>query len=360
MSSPSSDRDRRAQKVNRWAAVIVPLILIAIVAWASYIVIVKVAVDRYLAKSSGRDAGDGVAVIVVYCLVLALTALCYLRLLVTIWYNPGYMPRRAGSGSGNTTTIDGSGLGSSPLLSSKHAQATGGHKHQGGLVPDYRNRIGDGTVTFAEERLAAKMKNLDSFRPRQLFLVDGDGLPRWCLECACWKPDRTHHCSDLGRVGGIVSETTMKFFLQFTFYASLLSLIVLVVTALSLTQDNGDNDAQLIAAVAVAAVFFVFAIGIFGNTFAMLITNRTTVESLGKTQSYAFAVLITPDWYPHDTSGPQKPFPFDVKTFPAAPDALYGIMSTRPGENPWDLGAWRNVGSVMGKSVRQGEKWRGE
>lgn len=46
----------------------------------------------------------------------------------------------------------------------------------------------------------------------------------WCDQCGGWKPDRTHHCSELERCvrnmghfcpwnGGIVRDSTYKFFL---------------------------------------------------------------------------------------------------------------------------------------------------
>ena len=42
-------------------------------------------------------------------------------------------------------------------------------------------------------------KNLDEFYNMDAFICENDGLPRWCFHCSCWKPDRSHHCGELGR-----------------------------------------------------------------------------------------------------------------------------------------------------------------
>jgi len=40
---------------------------------------------------------------------------------------------------------------------------------------------------------------LEAFYNRELFECEVDGLPRWCSTCKVWKPDRSHHCSEIGR-----------------------------------------------------------------------------------------------------------------------------------------------------------------
>ena len=42
-------------------------------------------------------------------------------------------------------------------------------------------------------------KNLHEFYNMDVFICENDGLPRWCFHCNCWKPDRSHHCGELGR-----------------------------------------------------------------------------------------------------------------------------------------------------------------
>ena len=42
-------------------------------------------------------------------------------------------------------------------------------------------------------------KNLHVFYNMEAFICENDGLPKWCFHCHCWKPDRSHHCGELGR-----------------------------------------------------------------------------------------------------------------------------------------------------------------
>lgn len=71
---------------------------------------------------------------------------------------------------------------------------------------------------------------LEAFYSKDVFVCEVDGRPKWCSECQQWKPDRSHHSSDLGRcvrkmdhfcpwVGGIVSETC-KFLKEFPITAA--------------------------------------------------------------------------------------------------------------------------------------------
>jgi len=39
----------------------------------------------------------------------------------------------------------------------------------------------------------------EQFYSKDIFQCDSMGLPIWCGSCRTWKPDRTHHCSDVGR-----------------------------------------------------------------------------------------------------------------------------------------------------------------
>lgn len=86
--------------------------------------------------------------------------------------------------------------------------------------------------------------DLEQFYKKDIFLCEhgGSPKPRWCDRCRIWKPDRAHHCSEMDRcvrrmdhfcpwVGGIVSETNYKFFIQFTFYAALYCIFMVTVLA---------------------------------------------------------------------------------------------------------------------------------
>jgi len=41
--------------------------------------------------------------------------------------------------------------------------------------------------------------DLRQFYTKDVFTCEGDGRPIWCSTCLNWKPDRTHHCREVGR-----------------------------------------------------------------------------------------------------------------------------------------------------------------
>lgn len=144
----------------------------------------------------------------------------------------------------------------------------------------------------------------------------------------------------------------MKFFIQFTFYASLLGILILISNAVLVARDKhlGNHvDLHMAVLLGFSAVFTLFAVGIFGNTFFMTLHNFTTVEALSRnTSTYYLSVLITPAWCRRN---PNEQYPFRTTTYPGAPGATYAILMTRPGDNPWDIGAFKNLQSVLGESV---------
>lgn len=42
-------------------------------------------------------------------------------------------------------------------------------------------------------------ENLSEWYNREVFVCEPDGKPRWCWHCNCYKPDRSHHCSEVQR-----------------------------------------------------------------------------------------------------------------------------------------------------------------
>lgn len=40
---------------------------------------------------------------------------------------------------------------------------------------------------------------LEDFYSRDVFVCEQDGRPPWCKTCKNWKPDRAHHCREVGR-----------------------------------------------------------------------------------------------------------------------------------------------------------------
>lgn len=106
---------------------------------------------------------------------------------------------------------------------------------------------------------ATARSNLREFWTKDQYVCETDGLPRWCAHCNNWKPDRTSHSSDVGRcvrrldhtcpwVGGVVGETSIKFFTQTVFYGGFYTVYMLVCFAY-FTKNQIDyvseNEASL-------------------------------------------------------------------------------------------------------------------
>ena len=110
---------------------------------------------------------------------------CYLRVIQVVLTNPGYVPLDEKT--------------QHRRHSSRHVRRRGideyGRSQKEGEAPDkgYLDRAAvlDGRVP--------PPPGLQNFYSRDVFECDIDGLPRWCASCQIWKPDRSHHSSEIAR-----------------------------------------------------------------------------------------------------------------------------------------------------------------
>ena len=132
--------------------------------------------------------GAAAAILVLYSILLLLIALTYFRLLYTVTYNPGYVPR-------------------GPQW---HAQRERKAKEKRQYGRDYRKTqspvssegIEGETTTSSGDAFApttTEPPGLRDFYSKDAFVCQGDGRPIWCSTCLNWKPDRTHHCREIER-----------------------------------------------------------------------------------------------------------------------------------------------------------------
>jgi palmitoyltransferase len=192
------------QKIGQATSVIIPLLEFGALGYETWVVVYLICI-RYLidpADDLRRDfnvqprRSTGIALIVVYALLLLFLTITWLRLIHTIW-----------------STLD--------------------------VVP-----LGD----TSQEKEDASTRDF-AFDQYDAFICDYQGLPLWCDKCHNWKPDRTHHCKELGRcvrrmdhycpwAGGIIAESTHKFFMQFVAYAALYTTFTWLVVAIFLADRN--------------------------------------------------------------------------------------------------------------------------
>lgn len=195
------------QGVTKATARLVPLILIGIVGYALWVVVVTLGgkFAQIIRDPSGTDMsiqadylihpsainttqriGAGVAIIVLFFLLLIPVAITYLRLLLTV-KDPGFTPQRTNDRPwGVGTTHD----------AHDHCVEYGIEKP--GMGPHGESA----TVLNLEaifQRTEAPPPGIEKFYEKDAFVCDSVGLPRWCSTCSNWKDDRTHHCTDVGR-----------------------------------------------------------------------------------------------------------------------------------------------------------------
>ncbi|KAF2175785.1 hypothetical protein K469DRAFT_646569 [Zopfia rhizophila CBS 207.26] len=297
------------QSANRYCAIIMPLIEAGAVGYATYVLVVLLCIYYLLNPSSDLQAADihprkatAIALVIVYFVLLFIMAVSFFRLIQVMWINPGLIP------------------------------------------------FGEST-----EKVAASTKDFDCL---DAFTCDYQGNPNWCERCCCYKPDRTHHASAIDRcvrrmdhfcpyAGGMISETTHKFFIQFLFYGSLyLCFVVVTLSVFSAEHVKYLHKlpATWIVALALAGFFFLFCFGMFVTSFYHIAINITTVESLNKdVATYNIALLRSPS----DTATAS---PNALCEIQRTPSRSYIVLQTNPGERPWDLGTLANIKSIMGDS----------
>lgn len=169
--------------------------------------------------------------------------------------------------------------------------------------------------------------------------------------------------------------------MQFTTYTASYCAVVLGATAYTLRrklEQGAGTDSYLLAAIVIAAFFGLFAFSMSLTSMRYIFLNMTNVDILSfhqrvyqvavrvprGTRSDNFNVIVYPLPKPETGSDDRKrrtngPISAShrtgesVDTLPVASrDDLatrtFAILETKPGENPWNLGPWRNWQSVMG------------
>ncbi|KAI5268751.1 zf-DHHC-domain-containing protein [Aureobasidium subglaciale] len=380
------------QAANRSTAIAVPALLIGIVGYVTWIVVVLIGVN-YLIKHQNRH-GAGIAIIVLYFIFLFPMASTYLRLLMTIPH-PGYIEK-------------GSPTAATPVKPAKEAPPQ--HNIQASCTS---TTVQDGAnETTKKSRPAAPQEppvtlldtkailsgeippppGTEQFYSKDVFACDQNGLPIWCGTCNNWKPDRSHHGSDVGRcvlkmdhfcpwVGGVVGERNFNFFIQFCSYAGIYALFVMIVMAVFIAEARSRGNAlggNWIAGLTLGAVFTLFAGGMAMTSIGLALKNLTTIDNIGHQRRVMhIAVLVdstqqrqprpmsTDQLKPsHGTEDNEEPwqgtitYPLSVlpdasseTTLPpraSSPPRTFAILRTHAGMNPWNLGAFKNFKSIMG------------
>lgn len=336
-----------------------PIFLAAVVGLATYTMAKRVCVDHFLHRRQQPSAA--IAILVFYFVTFTSMLLTYIRLFLVIQYNPGVCP-----------------LGQRAIwrLEKEEKEKLSWRRHKHKQTDDIEANAYSNVGPDEDP----DSPGLESFYSKDVFICETDGKPRWCHTCCTWKQDRAHHCSEIDRcvkkmdhycpwVGGIVGETSFKYFIQFTFYGSLCAIVVIIACALCTRQrlnTGGGLDGFLIAMLALCGLLGFFTITMFITSARYALLNMTNIDYL-KSKNFVHTLAIR---VPRGTQSCEK---YKVITYPISKprdsspqlsgemggaserDMLatrtFAIVKTELGENPWDLGLYRNWKSVMGNSI---------
>ncbi|KAK5953977.1 Palmitoyltransferase pfa5 [Knufia fluminis] len=380
-------RTEANRKTNIGVARAVPVFLLGIIGYASWVFTKLICVDYLISPPASILArpqrGSAIIILVIYYILLVVLLISFGRLLDTVVRRPGLIPH------GPQWYVEQSRQKSKHGRRSRSTSRSEGEKSKGADLTDAK--MPKEMRYLASESLPFKV---EEFWLRDVFVCNPDGRPPFCSTCYNWKPDRSHHCSEVNRcvlkldhfcpwVGGVVSETSFKFFIQFIFYGALFTLHLLVVTAYFFAQRRQESNflnAHWIVLLALAGLFFLFSGGMCMSSCQFAFINSSTIENLDrKTKVWSLAVYTSPRVleeareknielrlisYPRPPDEQlhmlQQPGASDISGAEAqAPSSstatrsyrTFAILETEPGANPFDIGPLANFQEIMGMTI---------
>jgi palmitoyltransferase len=229
--------------INRWTARVIPLIILGIVGYVSWVMIELVCgmlkeckpqrvstnhmvTVRYLLRPAAAThlprPRSAIAILVVYSILLLLVVTTYFRLLYTVTTNPGYVERgpqwyEKNNGGVKRKDVDHGARvlrGHDLRRTRKRGTTKSTTRHSGdprrhskrALASNDRNDsylegFGYSSQPTASRPTAADeaSRDLQDYYGKDLFVCEGNGRPIWCTSCMNWKPDRAHHCREIDR-----------------------------------------------------------------------------------------------------------------------------------------------------------------
>jgi palmitoyltransferase len=216
--------------ISRWVAHLMPVLLFGVVGYVCWVVIVLVCGEYslkeimviclrqkvdYLLKPNadspyGPRHGTAIAVLTIFSFLLLMMASSYIRLLLVVAFNPGYVKRgpqfyeerekkrqegRASKRSENEKTFEASKDEDITLNGIDGAQS---HADTHTAVQDNAQSAQPGRRRSRPD-ITNPPPGLNEIYSYSVFTCEMDGHPAWCSFCKNWKPDRAHHCREVGR-----------------------------------------------------------------------------------------------------------------------------------------------------------------
>ncbi|KAJ5966323.1 Palmitoyltransferase pfa5 [Penicillium waksmanii] len=386
------------KRANLVVSRIIPPVLLGIVVYASYAITKPLCIDYLLhpLPSYNRTprVGAGAAILVIFYLLLILLIATYLRLLYNVIENPGFLPLGA-----DRVPVEKAEDSEKPQKQRRHRRSRKPRDAEKVDAPvDLERGIHNkaGGTSFDSDSFG-----LESFYTKDVFVCQEDGRPPYCSACCQFKADRSHHCRELDRcvrkmdhfcpwVGGVVSETSFKFFIQFVFYTATYCTFVLIVSAyftaelkrnvsdstinpilITFTDSykTGSVNAQWCVCIGLSGLFGLFTAGMTLSSLQLAALNLTTIENLSRrsvvwtlairvpehllarlfTMNSSWAPTFRMVTYPLESSAPAQA---QTTEHAVAERHVFAILHTQPGENPFSLDSpLKNMQEVMGNNI---------
>lgn len=205
------------KRVNQAVSRIIPPILLAAIVYACYAITKQLCSEyrQYCCLRSGLTAGvvdylfdpiprysrspqvgAGIAILVIYYILLITIITTYLRLFYNVTWNPGYLPR-------GTPCLQAQ-VGAHHSKSHRRKR----HRRKSSRKGSKKAEKDDGLELDFERGLeydiggkAFPLDNtgLESFYTKDVFVCQPDGRPSYCSSCCQFKTDRAHHCREVAR-----------------------------------------------------------------------------------------------------------------------------------------------------------------
>ncbi|KAL0637420.1 Palmitoyltransferase pfa5 [Maublancomyces gigas] len=164
------------------------------------------------------------------------------------------------------------------------------------------------------------------------------------------------------RVGGVVAETSYKFFYQVVVYGSIYCFFLIISLAIFVREqivNSRDIDPNWVAALALSCLFGLFSAGMAGSTTQLIYRNLSTVDALSHTVKVYQLAIYDPSPPQQPPLGPRQVYsPLVPRVWlPTTPiqgqqQRCFAIVKTRTGENPWRLGSTMdNFKEVLGYNI---------
>ncbi|KAK6343012.1 palmitoyltransferase pfa5 [Orbilia javanica] len=331
--------DRR--QANIWTARVMPLMLTGMAGYATYVFVVRLCIKYLLhppidpifpnntnipvivenRSTVAPRTATAIGLIVGYLIILIFMGSAYFRLVFTVLTNPGFVPLGPGAYG---TSGEGKEAWTAPVSSGSTNEKGGAPPSAGsnsrltGSAGPAENRNGPPNVGFqalssrpADQPSTPLRQPLTQVFLRDIFLCDANGEVRWCGRCGNYKPDRTHHCSEVGRcvenfdhfcpwVGGVVGLTSYKFFFQFISYGSFYCVYTVICVAVFFQEKVSrhgfqQDDGHWVAVIAMGGFFGLFILGMFITNMQMIYWGSTTIENFDRRTKRYFVARLDPN-----------------------------------------------------------------